>query len=253
MRRGICLLILLTVALMAGCAQHRRATARDDERLPPYAWADEQTALRDLAERSAAVRTASAACDLTLTRPDGESVRLDGAVALSPPDRLRLRAWKFSRAVFDLTLRPDGLWVLAPDDAGRRRQVLPAALDAATFGREWAFLFGGFFAAPDLEAQVRGDELVVRRTLPDGRSVVCDVDRATLTPRRYRMLDPAGQTRFTLVLEGYREFDGGLTFPTHFTATSDEGGIDVTLRDVELNQSLPDDAFVPPRRAERQP
>jgi hypothetical protein len=80
-----------------------------------------------------------------------------------------------------------------------------------------------------------------------------DVDRATLTPRRYRMLDPAGRERFTLALEEYQQFDGGVAFPTRFTASSDEGGIFVALHDVEMNQPPSPDAFTPPRRAERQP
>jgi len=33
---------------------------------------------------------------------------------LKPPDSARLRAYKFSHAVFDMTLTPDGLWLLGP-------------------------------------------------------------------------------------------------------------------------------------------
>jgi len=36
--------------------------------------------------------------EVTLTRADGESVRFDTAVVLAPPERARVRAWKFGQA-----------------------------------------------------------------------------------------------------------------------------------------------------------
>src|SRR5205085_684147 len=128
-----------------------------------------------LADRATAVKTLSSQCRLTLTRPDGQSVQLDGAIAMAPPDRLRLRAWKFNQAVFDLTLTQGGLWVVAPDEPSRREKVLPASLSAAQFGREWAMLNGGFFLQPDLVTEGSGNSLVVRRTVEDGRTIVCRV------------------------------------------------------------------------------
>ena len=203
-----------------------------------------------LAERAAGVKTLSAQCRLTLTRPGGESVRLDGAVVMEPPGRLRLRAWKFNQAVFDLTLTPDGLWVMTPGDEGRREKVLPASLSAAQFGREWAVLNGGFFLEPDLAAGGDRKWLDVRRRTGDGRSVLCRVDRATLTPRRYEMRDPAGKVRFRLALSDY-EVVAGVPWPMALAARSGDGRIDVRMKDVELNQELAPSAFRPPRRAEK--
>ena len=87
--------------------------------LPTYAGLDDAAALKVLAARAEAVKTLSAQCALTLTRPDDQTVQLDGAVVMAPPEKLRLRAWKFGRAVFDLTLTEAGLWVMTPQDAGR--------------------------------------------------------------------------------------------------------------------------------------
>ena len=70
-------------------------------------------ALRILQDRGAGGEDGSQAASLlTLTRPDGQSVRLDAALVMSLPDHsVRLRAWKFNQAVFDLTLNPQGLWI----------------------------------------------------------------------------------------------------------------------------------------------
>ena len=236
------------VVALAGCA--RRPVPETN--LPTFGALDHGAALRVLDERARAVKTLSAQCVLTLTRPDGQTVRLDGAVVMAPPDRMRLRAWKFNQAVLDLTLTPEGLWVMTPDDPSRRRKVLPASLSAARLGREWALLSGSFFGDPDLVVRDAGDKLEVSKPLEDGRKVVCDVDRRTLTPRRYRMLDPSGRARFTLHLKEYAVFDG-IPWATRLEAVSEEGRISVRMKDVELNGDLAPNAFKPPRRAERQP
>jgi outer membrane lipoprotein-sorting protein len=238
--------VCLTASVLttAGCATHKPSP------LPTYRGLDDAAALRVLAERAASVKTLSAQCDLTLTRADGQSVRLDGAIAMAPPDRLRLRAWKFGQAVFDLTLNPDGLWVMAPEDPNRRDQVLPASLSAAQFGREWAMLNGGFFLRRDLAMSGDTKWINVRRSAEDGRTIVCRVDLATLTPRQYEMRDPRGVLRMRLALGDYR-LVGGTPWPMKLNARSGDGRIDVRLKDVELNQDLPPNAFKPPRRADK--
>jgi outer membrane lipoprotein-sorting protein len=241
-------IILPVLVILGGCASRPRPASN----LPVFGEVDHATALRVLDERARAVKSLSARSVLTLTRPDGQTVRLDGAVVMAPPDRLRLRAWKFNQAIFDLTLTPDGLWVVTPDDPSRREKVLPASLGAAQLGREWALLSGSFFGDPGLAVRDDRDKLLVSKSLEDGRSVVCDVDRRTLTPRRYRMFDPAGRARFTLTLGDYGVFNG-VAFPTRLDARSDEGRIGIRLNDVELNGELAPNAFKPPRRAEKQP
>ena len=235
---------MVVLSCVAGCAH------KPPSPLPTYHGLDDQAALKVLADRATAVKTLSSQCRLTLTRPDGQSVQLDGAIAMAPPDRLRLRAWKFNQAVFDLTLTPDGLWVVAPDDPSRREKVLPASLNAAQFGREWAMLNGGFFLQIDLVTQDSGKWLNVRRRLEDGRTIVCGVDRSTLTPRHYEMLDPQGHSRFRFLLDDYRMIEG-VPMATWLIARSAEGNIEIRLKDVELNQDLAPTAFTPPRRAEK--
>ena len=119
------------------------------EHLPAYQWVDDPTAMQALCERAERVHSVSSEASLTLTRANGDSVRLDGAVAMRLPDSVRMRAWKFGQAVFDLTLTPDGLWIEAPADPDRRGQVMPASLSAAKMARAWSVISGEFFCAAD--------------------------------------------------------------------------------------------------------
>lgn len=241
--------ISLTIALatcVGGCASAPK------ENLPVYPWAGTRAALQMLCERSRAVTSASSRADITLTRPDGQSVRLDAAVVMRPPGYMRMRAWKFGQRVFDLTLTPAGLWVEGPQDPGRRQQALPASLSAARVARAWTLVTGEFFCGSDASAQAAGgSRFRVERTI-EGQRVTCDVDRSTLTPRQYRLIDPNGVTRFSLDLNQY-QIIGGIVWPVHLTATSDAGRISIELHDVELNGELAPQAFVPPPAARRMP
>ncbi|MDB5296975.1 MAG: hypothetical protein JWO31_2958 [Phycisphaerales bacterium] len=236
--------LLPLIAVLASTVGCRQAPPPDP--LPTYAWTDAPTALRAMADRAKAVRTTSAECGLTLTRADGQSVEFDGAMATQPPDHLRLQAFKFGRTVFDLTLAPDGMWVKTMDDPGRADKIIPASRSAARFAREWSTFTGGLFDRPGLTVETpSAQKMVVRQTLDDGRRVVCDVDRPTLTPRRYGLLDPAGVERFSLTVADYRVI-AGVALPTRLTAVGEQGTIDVRLRDPEVNVDLPPKAFAPP-------
>ncbi|HEX8913506.1 MAG TPA: hypothetical protein VF796_14195 [Humisphaera sp.] len=235
---------LFLLLLAAGC---RSST---EPPLPAEPWTDDAGAVRAIADRAAAVRTVSATCTITLTRPDGQSVALDGVLVSERPDRLRLQASKFTQKLFDLTLNPDGLFVRI-DDPSRKDKVVPASLSAARFAREWAMFNGEFFAAPDVSVEHRGPKaFLATRRLPDGRTVTCEVERPALVPRVYRMLDPQGVQRFTLSVPRYRLIDGR-PYPDRMVAKSEQGTIEIEMREVELNVELPPAAFKPPKGAEK--
>jgi outer membrane lipoprotein-sorting protein len=236
------------VSLLSGCAPKP-----PPENIPAYPSMDAPSSLRTLAERARQVQSLSGEGLITLTRPDGQSVRLDAAIAMRPPERARIRAWKFGRAIFDLTVTPDGVWVLSPDDPQRREQIRSAGVGAAQLARTWSLLSGGFFEQPDLKTELQDSRrLLVHRDVPGEPTVLCEVDRQTLTPRRYSLLDDRGATRFTLTLDRYQTF-GATVWPTRLVATSDGGIVEVQLRQVDVNPDLPPTAFTPPRRAERMP
>lgn len=239
--------ILASLLVAAGGCTHRF-----EEKIPTYDLMDAPSSLRALSERARLVKTLSGEGLITLTRADGESVRLDAAMAMRPPERARLRAWKFGRAIFDLTVAPEGIWIVAPEDPQRKEQITSAGVSAAKLARTWSVLSGGFFDGADLRSELRDGLMIVRRESPGEPAVVCEVDRRTLTPRRYVMIDDKGAQRFSLTLDHYRQF-GDAVWPTRLIAVSDGGTVHVELRGVEVNPELPAGAFVPPRRAEKLP
>jgi outer membrane lipoprotein-sorting protein len=239
-------LAMLLLLSLSGCADHEK------ESIPTYPLMDAQSSLRVLVERAQKVQTVSGEGLISLTRPNGESIRLDAALAMQPPDNARLRAWKFGRAIFDLTVTPTGVYAISPDDPARKEQIRSAGISAAKLAKTWSILSGGFFNQPALKSELHGDRLLLRAEAAGEPVVVCDVDRRTLTPRRYALLDDKGNERFSLTLDRYRQFNE-IVWPMRLAAVSESGTVKVEMRDVEINPELPPGAFVPPRRAEKLP
>lgn len=238
-------LALIVATFLAGC--------RSIEKLPTVAWHDPHEAVSILAHRAEAVRTLTAQGDITLQRPDGESVRLDLAMVRSGRDRVRIRAWKLGSAVFDLTMNPDGVWLLTPQDASLRNKARSAGLTARKLAENLALLGGDLFREPDLGVREDERELVIDSPpRNDGTRVRCFVNRRTLTPNRYQLLDRENVARFALELSNYRMIDQ-VPIAARYLATSDDGRIIVVMREIELNTELAENAFVPPRRAEKLP
>jgi len=236
----------LLLAGLSGCANR--------ERIPVYPAMADEAALRTLAQRAAAIHDASGSGSLTLTRPGGDSVRMDVAVVMQRPGRVRMRAWKFSRAVFDLTVNEDGVFLVAPSEAGggAGEKVRSAGIGAGKFARAIGVLFGGdFFTRAGL--RVLKDSPFTLEVDISGERVTCEVDRRTLTPRVYRVLDERGNQRFKLELSKYVDHGGGIVYPHAMVATSEQGKAEVALRDVDINAGVAAGAFKPPARAEKLP
>jgi hypothetical protein len=233
---------LLLVAILAGC----HAT-----NLPTYPRMPIDHTLQKLAQKQHEIGTISAEAAITIDDPHGQSIHLDAAIVMRPAEFVRLRAWKVGLAVLDLTLTSDGVWVAGPRDDSHRDEIRRAGGNAAKIARTWSLLAGRFFDSPDLQSEEHGNALIVTRPWEDG-SVRCEVDRSTLTIKRYILLDRTNQSRFTLDLERYANFNG-IVWPQRMIARSDSGTITIDVRGVEFNGELPADAFVPPRRAEKLP
>ena len=238
---------LLVCVLSVGCV-----AGVGGERLPTAPFRDDVEAVAILARRADAIATLSAQGTITLQRPDGESVRLDLAMVRSGRDKLRLRAWKLGRAVFDLTMDGGGVWLYTPEDASLKNKARSAGLTARRLGENIKLLSGELFHRDDLNVEDSAGGLQI--TAREGENTVrCDVDRRTLTPREYGLTDPAGVTRFALKLTEYRMLAGDVPFPFRLVATSADGKITLALREAEVNNELAEGAFVPPRRAEKLP
>jgi outer membrane lipoprotein-sorting protein len=239
------LILALPLLAVVGCAFHPAPP------LPTYPDISQADAIRVLSDRAHAIRTISAEGLLTLTHPDGQSIRLDAAIAISPPDKVRLRAWKFGQAVFDLTLNDTGVYLVSPPDSSQVDQIKSASISAARLARTWSLLFGSFFDDPHLAITTHLSTLDLHLQ-HDDQNILCTIERATLTPRRYTLIDPDGQQRFSLTLNKYALINN-LPWPLRLTAISDAGTLVINLHTVEINADLNPAAFIPPRRAEKLP
>ena len=242
-RRLLCCAMLVGVI---GCAS-------TNESLPNYPRMSDAESIRAIASRAQKTKSVTSEGLITLRDSAGQTVRLDCVIVMRLPNELRLRAWKFGQAVFDLTLTSDGAWLIAPEDPERKAQVQTAGVSAAKLARTWSVLAGGFFDDPNVKVVTSsGSKLVVSKADENGATIFCEIDRPTLTPRKYRMIDDKGATRFTLTLDRYTQF-GDTVWPRRLVAISDRGEIDIDLKTIEINGEIPEQAFKPPRRAEKLP
>lgn len=239
------LLLGTLIHLLLGCAH-------PSPPLPSYHWIDGQTALDDLSRRAHAIHSISAEALLTLSRPDGSSIRLDGAVVISSPQKsVRLRAWKFDQPVFDLTLKPDGLWIETPREAPQDNRDLSANMTAAQLARGLALFDGEVFEGPSVTIRDSGGpDFQVSKPIADGQTMIAHVDRSSLTVLQYDLVGRDRKNHFSLLTTHYQDFKG-ILWPMHLTAKSDSGTIEVELHDVELNGELAAGAFVPPIHARK--
>ncbi|MCH8242121.1 MAG: hypothetical protein IH897_05855 [Planctomycetes bacterium] len=216
-------------------------------RLPVYPWRGHDLALRTIVHRAELLETLTAECRLILTRPDGTSTQLSGALVARMPGYFRLRAWKLSQPVFDVTLTPQGLWIFAADlTGGDPLQSLPAEriVDA------WSILSAGIVNSswdpvPDLE----------RRRFRVGKDISssdtptnCAIDRSTFTIRECEFVAGEDDGNLALRMDRYKVIDGHV-WPLRIEALSDHGRVTLLLDDVSINGEITEGAFQPPRRA----
>jgi len=242
-RSAISLMILLFF-LPGGCAA----------KLPTYPGLDDAAALRVIAERFESVTSAQAVAELSLTSLDGQTVTLDAALVAAPPDRVRLRAWKFGSPVLDVTVLPEGVWAFAAARPGRALESPmpdPGTLHSAAVSQSVGAFTRTFFAAavPVETASTRSTLIVVGPAF-DRPDVRCEIERATLTPRRF-ILEAQG-TSSELLLDRYAMIDG-VAWPRRMVFRSPEGSVVVRTSEIDFNDELPPNAFVPPARAKRLP
>lgn len=235
-------LILIGAQGLGGCAAP----------LPRYPHGDPAGALAIMTDRAAAVRTISATCRLALARPDGSTLQLDAALVARPPDHARVRAWKLSRAVLDITLTSDGLYLITPADDREADDPL-ACLTAARWRQAMMFLLqqvSEFDWIPN-DAST-SDALTLRAAVEEGGRIDCSVDRDTLTITRCELFDPDAGRIMTVAMDRYRMV-GPAPVPRRVALRSTRGDITIYIDSVEINVDLPATAFTPPRRATHRP
>lgn len=237
MTRPLHLAVLGALVLMhGGCAAP----------LPTYVWHGPETAMKVIEERVSQIRTYTAHGVLRLERAGEDPVILDVVSIGGAPDHLRLRAWKFDRTVFDLTIRPDGHWLWTSQRFEEDPPLESLAGQAAerVFSPVW-WLGGSLIGDSRTFLEREGNEFTVRRAIADaGGLIEADIDKATCTVRRYRVLDERMRELHTIKLSRYRMIDG-IAWPTRMTAAGEQGRVRLNLDRVELNGPLRSTAFEP--------
>jgi hypothetical protein len=207
--------------------------------------------LKVIADRQAAVTSISAECDLELTDAQGQRVNLDGVLVSCPPGNVRLRAWKFGHAVFDLTLSEGKGWVVLPDEGPAAGKMDLQMMPAQRISGALDLLGASFFRT----ARPSGGDtvtLIARGSALGRDDVTCEIERLTLTPRRFVVGEEGAELSSELLLDRYTP-EAGVVWPMRMRLRSPSGEVVVTVREVELNGKVPGGAFTPPARAKALP
>lgn len=234
--------------------------------LPTFPAMSDKDALAIIAARLDTVKRVSATADIVLTNEAGESVTLDGAFVAAMPDRARLRAWKFGTAVLDLTITPDGVWAIVPE---RDRGGNVSQLSAAGVARALEMGTGTYFTtAHVIDGESTSEVLVVEGRAMGVDAVRCEIDRATLTPRRYTIVGGVGgeNQEMTLTLDRYDMVTDHavdwrasavrkprIAWARRVTFSGPKGEIVLRFGDIEINGDVEPAALAAPARAERLP
>ena len=221
------------------------------EALPTYEPMSGAEVLTVMAERAKGVRTLQARGRVILTSSEASSVELEGVMVLRPPDELRLRAWKMSTPVFDLTLRPEGLWVFAADRGGEAGLQEWTEQLTARHVRFWCQALLGAFPTEAWEAAGRTEDPVLRirpRDAGDAVEISCEVERRHLTLNGCTVRDERNPEVRVIRFGDYRVLNGTV-LPAYAEFVSPEGTLVLLHDEVQVNEPPAARAFNPPRRA----
>ena len=263
MKRARLLLLPAVLLLAVGCAAKGPPA-------PTYPRASAAESLRIMRERAAAFAGVAGKGALVIGREKG-SVGLDAAFAVAPPDRARVRAWKLSQAVLDVTAKQGKVWLFRAAPPPPKPGLVPSGIvstGAANFGNErqigpmvealMPLLAGDVDPNGSASAAVDGPTLRVVRFLKVGGSEVIltgEIDRDTLTARRWVVRDGTGRERAQLDLSDYRPVAGGVwPWRVRATLTGVAGVRAVEFRAKDVSPFVAPaegepDPFQPPRRA----
>lgn len=242
-------LLLVTVFTLPGCITPAPP-------LPTVEWDTLEDARQILIDRQNAIESVQAQLKLKITSPppESETNTLDAALVMRGDDRFRLRAWKLNQTIFDLTVTPDGTFIMANEEMKKKAPEAEQDL-AGLADRLGALLRGPDYADATIRRSLgkRGtadeDNLVLNWGPTTRADFSATFDAETLGLRYAYVTPQARNHRVTLgtVQTTYGE---NIWFRT-VTAVGDFGRVEMTFRDVELNGELNPRAFRPPRRAVR--
>ncbi len=234
--------ITFTVMLAGGCMHA----------LPHYTWHDTNTALSTMTARDNRIQTISTTFSLLLQSGKGQ-IELKGAIVARPPNHFRLRVWKLTRTVMDVTLNKDGLFVFTAD----RKDKSASPTDKLTHERliEALSMLPGFGDMTTWKIGASTNQhgfALNKNTRLDHATLTCTVDKSTLTTSTCTYFDEQSKVRQVLTLDAYRPIHN-IVWPMHVKGSGDGGDFEIHFSRVDINEELSKRAFVPSRRAKKQP
>lgn len=204
----------------------------------------------ELNRRSRQVRTISGSGRLILTRSKGPSVELRIALAARQPDRLRIRAWKWTQLAFDVTTTPQGIWVALGDEGEVDADATSLGELARNLGRALAMASGAIGTKGWERVQSSGEVVkLVRAGSDETARVTCEIDPIGPTIRSLKWQPPDGPSR-RITWDRFTRL-GPFLWPMRMVGDSQTGSFELLWVDVELNSDLPADVFVPPPAGEK--
>ena len=220
-------MVLFALAMLAGCAASH---------LPRYPAMSYDAAVVTMRDKAFGQFTLQG----WLTLDDGSrGVTLDVALVVEQPSRVRLRAWKLGQAVFDLTVREDGVYIFSGRD-GIANQDLLKLSDSI---RSWVKLLAPIDDSAELFETTK--EAFETSRLIDGVTVKTRIDRNSLTVTDHAIVVNGG-TRATIVCKNYTLFESR-PWPTRIEIS--EQGRSIVLRTRNIIGVTKSSAFDPPKRA----
>lgn len=145
-------------------------------------------------------------------------VDLDGVLLAQPPRAFRLRVWKLTRTVLDITLVDDQLWLYADKELPAPLREKLANHGADQFARLWDK------AIQHLRVTTDKDPASSTIRLPDSKASIELGDLRPVT-------------------------DGGLHWPMRVHSSIGDAVLNIHFEEIAVNQGLSPRAFRPSRRA----
>jgi hypothetical protein len=214
-------------------------------------WLGEQQSVLTTGGARAVPETVTATMGMTVTRR-GRPVRFSGILVAEVPDRMRCRADKSGRKVFDLTVDKkgyrlvrgrdceliEGRWAedrLLPEEEMLDPRVLRAVL--GFLGGEWDEEADQIVIAEDARCLTLGCEFAEGRMLRR-------IDKATGLDREIVIFQRGGEVATRIRLEAYVVIKR-IPWPMHIAVESPDRDevMRIRFRTVELNEPLAEGAF----------
>ena len=217
--------------------------------LPRYPWEGKNAVLATMLSYDR-IETLSAACRLTLSSSTTDRIRLDGAIVASLPDHFRIQTWKFGRNAFDFIITLAGRWIAASTELKNREQSEAPDFD---FLLSWLNLNqildqSHYVVRQDTRTITLGPKPQDTDLIQAQAGTYLVFDKSTRTCRRLYRLDGNNRMIESVSLSDWILIDNR-PWPRRLIATAPLGDVDIRMRDVNLNQTLPNTAFTPPRQA----